>query len=83
MPTKSPFTWKPTDVIEVTNASAENILLDLDSGHLRLDVGRTVAAHRQRAGSAATDLAGQPGQGQGAAVQAEEVTCRCRTPNSS
>ena len=21
----SPFTWKPTDVIEVTNASAENI----------------------------------------------------------
>ncbi len=42
MSTKSPFTWKPTDVIEVTNASAENILLDLDSGHLRLDVGRTV-----------------------------------------
>jgi len=42
MPSKSPFTWKPTDVIEVTNASAENIELDLDSGRLRLDVGRTV-----------------------------------------
>ena len=42
MSTKSPFTWKPTEIIEVTNASAENILLDLDSGLLRLDVGRTV-----------------------------------------
>ena len=42
MSTKSPFTWKPTEVIEVTNASAENILLDLDSGYLRLDAGRTV-----------------------------------------
>jgi hypothetical protein len=42
MSTKSPFTWKPTDIIEVTNASGENILLDLDSGPLRLDVGRTL-----------------------------------------
>jgi hypothetical protein len=42
MSTKSPFTWKPTEVIEATNASDENILLDLDSGRLRLDVGRTV-----------------------------------------
>jgi hypothetical protein len=42
MPTKSPFTWNPTDIIEVTNASGENILLDLDSGPLRLDVGRTL-----------------------------------------
>ena len=42
MSSKLPFTWKPTEVIEVTNASGENILLDLDSGHLRLDVGRTV-----------------------------------------
>jgi len=42
MPTQSPFTWKPTDIIEVTNASGENILLDLDSGPLRLDVGRTL-----------------------------------------
>jgi hypothetical protein len=42
MSNKSPFTWKPTDVIEVTNASAENILLELDSGRLRLDAGRTL-----------------------------------------
>ncbi len=42
MPNKSPFTWKPTDVIEVTNTSAENILLGLDSGPLRLDAGRTL-----------------------------------------
>jgi hypothetical protein len=42
MPTKSPFTWNPTDIIEVTNASDENILLDLDSGQLRLDAGRTL-----------------------------------------
>lgn len=42
MSTKSPFTWKPTDIIEVTNASDENILLDLDSGPLRLDIGRTL-----------------------------------------
>jgi hypothetical protein len=41
MPSKSPFTWKPTDIIVVTNASSENILLDLDSGPLRLDIGRT------------------------------------------
>ena len=42
MPTKSPFTWNPTDIIEVTNASGENILLDLDSGQVRLDAGRTL-----------------------------------------
>ena len=42
MPPKSPFTWNPTDIIEVTNASGENILLDLDSGQQRLDVGRTM-----------------------------------------
>ena len=42
MSTKSPFTWKPTDIIEVTNASDENILLDLDSGPLRLDIDRTL-----------------------------------------
>jgi hypothetical protein len=42
MPTKSPFTWNPTDIIEATNASGENILLELDSGQLRLDVGRTL-----------------------------------------
>lgn len=38
---KSPFTWKPGDVVEVTNVSGENILLELDSGRLRLDAGRT------------------------------------------
>lgn len=42
MTSKSPFTWKPTDIIEVTNASDENILLGLDSGPLRLDIGRTL-----------------------------------------
>jgi len=42
MPSKSPFTWKPTDIVEVTNASAENVLLELDSGLLRLDAGRTL-----------------------------------------
>ena len=42
MANQSPFTWKPTDIIEVANASDENILLDLDSGPLRLDIGRTL-----------------------------------------
>jgi hypothetical protein len=42
MPNKSPFTWNPSEVIEVTNTSAENVLLELDSGLLRLDAGRTL-----------------------------------------
>lgn len=42
MPSKSPFTWKPTDVVEVTNDGPDNILLELDSGRLRLDAGRTL-----------------------------------------
>lgn len=42
MPSKSPFTWKPTEIVEVTNASPENILLELDSGRLRLDAGHTL-----------------------------------------
>jgi hypothetical protein len=43
LPTREqPFTWKPTDVVEVTNVSEENILLDLYSGLLRLDAGHTV-----------------------------------------
>lgn len=42
MPNKSPYTWKPTDIVEVTNASSANVLLDLDSGRLRLDAGRTL-----------------------------------------
>jgi hypothetical protein len=41
MANQRPFTWKPSDVIEVTNTTGENILLDLDSGRLRLDAGRT------------------------------------------
>jgi hypothetical protein len=39
---EQPFTWKPTDVIEVTNVSEENILLELYSGLLRLDAGRKI-----------------------------------------
>lgn len=42
MPNKSPFTWKPTNSITVTNISNENILLSLESGPLRLDAGRTL-----------------------------------------
>ncbi len=42
MANKSPFTWKPDEVIEVTNTSGENVLLALDSGMLRLDAGRTL-----------------------------------------
>ncbi len=42
MANKLPFTWKPTDVVEITNTSSENILLELDSGRLRLDAGRTL-----------------------------------------
>ena len=43
----------------VTNTSGENILLDLDSGPLRLDVGRTLRLTRSALEAAATDLAGQ------------------------
>jgi hypothetical protein len=32
--------WKPSEILEVTNVSDENILLELDSGLLRLDKGR-------------------------------------------
>lgn len=41
MANQRPFTWKPSNVIEVTNTTAGNILLELDSGPLRLDAGRT------------------------------------------
>jgi hypothetical protein len=37
-----PYTWKPTEIIEVTNVSDENLLLYLESGVLRVDKGRTV-----------------------------------------
>lgn len=42
MPNELPFTWKPDSILEVTNVSAENFLLELDSGLLRLDAGRTL-----------------------------------------
>lgn len=38
------ITWKPEDIIELTNISAENFLLELDSGPMRLDAGRTIRA---------------------------------------
>lgn len=37
-----PFTWKPTAVLEATNVSNENLLLELPGGLLRLDAGRTL-----------------------------------------
>ena len=40
MTADSPFTWQPQEIIEVTNASDGNILLELPSGPLRLDIGR-------------------------------------------
>jgi hypothetical protein len=42
MSEKAPFTWNPSEVITVTNTSSENFLLELDSGPLRLDAGRTL-----------------------------------------
>ncbi len=37
-----PFTWLPADVVQFTNVSGENLLLDLASGPQRLDAGRTL-----------------------------------------
>jgi len=42
MSENAPFTWNPSEVITMTNTSSENILLELDSGPLRLDAGRTL-----------------------------------------
>ncbi len=42
MPKGEPFTWLPADVVEVKNASDENLLLELESGPMRLDRGRTL-----------------------------------------
>ena len=36
------LSWNPTDIVEVTNTSGENIVLELKSGLLRLDSGRSV-----------------------------------------
>jgi hypothetical protein len=42
--TNSGITWKPSqgDIIELTNTSSDNFLLELDSGIMRLDAGHTV-----------------------------------------
>jgi hypothetical protein len=40
MADSSPITWKPTEVLEITNVSDENFLLQLASGSFRLDAGR-------------------------------------------
>jgi hypothetical protein len=37
-----PFTWHPTDIVEFSNVSGENLLLDLASGPQRLDAGRSL-----------------------------------------
>jgi hypothetical protein len=37
-----PITWKNKNIVAVTNTTDENFLLNLDSGRLRLDAGRTV-----------------------------------------
>lgn len=42
MSDRLPITWKNKDIVELTNVTSENYLLDLDSGNLRLDAGRTV-----------------------------------------
>jgi hypothetical protein len=42
MSDKAPFTWNPSEVITMNNTSNENIVLELDSGPLRLDAGRTL-----------------------------------------
>lgn len=42
--TNSGITWKPSqgDIVELTNTSSDNFLLELDSGLLRLDAGHTI-----------------------------------------
>ncbi len=42
MAKREPFTWKPTEVVVVTNVSDENLMLELASGLLRLDKGRSL-----------------------------------------
>ena len=34
-----PFTWNPTDIVRISNTSNENLILQLASGPLRLDIG--------------------------------------------
>jgi hypothetical protein len=35
------YTWNPNDIVELTNVSNENFLIELASGSQRLDAGRT------------------------------------------
>lgn len=42
MADQSPFNWLPDDIVEITNTSKENFLLQLPSGSQRLDAGWTV-----------------------------------------
>ena len=42
MAKKSTITWKPTDIVQISNAGDENVLLELPSGLLRLDTGRSL-----------------------------------------
>ena len=37
-----PITWHPSDIVVLTNAGRENLLLELSSGPLRLDSGRSL-----------------------------------------
>jgi hypothetical protein len=39
MSKKPTITWKPTDIVQISNAGDENLLLELPSGPLRLDKG--------------------------------------------
>jgi hypothetical protein len=42
MPSKSPFTWMPSAIVEISNPGPENLLLTLASGTLRLDANDTL-----------------------------------------
>ncbi|OQA42812.1 MAG: hypothetical protein BWY52_02106 [Chloroflexi bacterium ADurb.Bin325] len=39
---QQPYTWQPSDVYTITNTTDENVLLELESGRLRIDAGRSV-----------------------------------------
>lgn len=43
MADQSPFNWRPDDIVEITNTSKENFLLELPSGTQRLDAGRSIS----------------------------------------
>jgi hypothetical protein len=36
------ITWRPDDIVELTNTTDENFLLDFDAGVMRLDAGWTI-----------------------------------------